>query len=341
MLLNIIFLVVNIISTSNLSNNPEELGKVNWIRDYDQALERSMNEDKAVFILFQEVPGCSTCKNYGNNVLSHPLIVEAIEDNFIPLVIYNNKGGKDAKVLQKFNEPSWNNPVVRVVNSKGKNIVPRLSGNYSALGITNTIINSMLANNMIAPEYLHLLAEELSLNNGQLKESYVSMYCFWTGEKVIGNIEGVAETEAGFMDGREVVRFKYNPEIVDYNDILSTANKAKCADRVYTNDSSERKHAKKTTGYEAHKTSAYRKDRTPKYYLANTVFQYLPLTKLQAQRINTALGSGKSAEEYLSPRQLTLYEFIGKNKSKRWATLYDQNFEKSWWEIISQVDLKS
>ena len=87
-------IITIILSTANIDGNPEELGKVNWIRDYDQALEQSKTQDKPVFILFQEVPGCSTCKNYGNNVLSHPFIVEAIEDNFIPLVIYNNKGGR-------------------------------------------------------------------------------------------------------------------------------------------------------------------------------------------------------------------------------------------------------
>ena len=46
-------------------------------------------------LLFQEVPGCSTCRNYGHNVLSHPLMVEAIESLFVPLAIFNNKEGKE------------------------------------------------------------------------------------------------------------------------------------------------------------------------------------------------------------------------------------------------------
>jgi cytochrome oxidase Cu insertion factor (SCO1/SenC/PrrC family) len=46
---------------------PEELGKVKWLRNYDQAIAQSDKNGKPVLILFQEVPGYSTCRNYGNN----------------------------------------------------------------------------------------------------------------------------------------------------------------------------------------------------------------------------------------------------------------------------------
>ena len=64
------------------NNQSEELGKVSWYRDYEQALSVSKKENKPVLILFQEVPGCATCRNYGHNVLSHPLMTEAIENEF-------------------------------------------------------------------------------------------------------------------------------------------------------------------------------------------------------------------------------------------------------------------
>ena len=81
-------------------NQPEELGAVNWQRNFEQSFAEAERIGKPVFILFQEVPGCSTCRNYGNNVLSHPLIVEAIETLFVPIVVYNNKGGKDAEMKE-------------------------------------------------------------------------------------------------------------------------------------------------------------------------------------------------------------------------------------------------
>ena len=89
-------------------NQSEELGKVSWYRNYEEAVALAKKEDKSVLILFQEVPGCMTCRNYGQNVLSHPLMVDAIEHLFVPLAIYNNKKGKDDKVLKQFGEPAWN-----------------------------------------------------------------------------------------------------------------------------------------------------------------------------------------------------------------------------------------
>ena len=101
-------------------NQPIELGEIAWYRDFDQAKKLAVKEGKAIFILFQEVPGCATCRSYVKNVLSNPTIISAIEEAFFPLAIFNNKGGKDRETLNEYNEPSWNNPVVRIVNARGK-----------------------------------------------------------------------------------------------------------------------------------------------------------------------------------------------------------------------------
>jgi hypothetical protein len=107
--------------------NPVELGNVHWLRSMYEAQARSKSECKPILILFQEIPGCITCRSYGSDVLSRPLIVEEIETYFVPLAIYNNRGGQDAEVLQRYNEPAWNNPVVKIVDEKGKDLVARLS----------------------------------------------------------------------------------------------------------------------------------------------------------------------------------------------------------------------
>jgi thioredoxin-related protein len=90
------------------SEHPEEAGKVTWTRDLDAALASSKTTRKPVFTLFQEIPGCAGCKQFGNDVLSNPLLVEAIQTEFTPLLVHNNKAGKDSEVLKRFAEPSWN-----------------------------------------------------------------------------------------------------------------------------------------------------------------------------------------------------------------------------------------
>jgi Thioredoxin-like len=49
-----------------------ELGGVAWLRDYDRALALAAEQGKPILLLFQEVPGCSTCVRFGQDVLTHP-----------------------------------------------------------------------------------------------------------------------------------------------------------------------------------------------------------------------------------------------------------------------------
>jgi len=310
------------LSFSVPQNNPVELGKVNWLRSYDEALNLSKSKDLPVFILFQEVPGCATCSNYGHNVLSHPFIVEAIETHFIPLVIYNNKGGKDAAILKKYKEPSWNNPVARIVDHKGKNLVDRLAGNYSKLGVIDFIMNGLVASNQLAPGYLKLFQEEVLFEKSERKELTLSMYCFWTGEKEIGKIPGVFKTAAGFMNGREVVQVTYAPGLVSEKQLIKTAEQSKCADKVFTDNKAISKN--NVAG-----TSKFRYDKDQKYYLKKSKYAGIPMTAYQSLKANSLLGAGQNPAEILSPRQLELLDSKKRARSKK-----DLSFLNQWYNLL-------
>lgn len=272
-----------------------ELGLINWYRNYDEAIKRANKEDKDILILFQEVPGCSTCQNYGNNVLSHPLIVECVEDNFIPLAIFNNHKGHDWEILSKFKEPSWNNPVVRIVSTSGQDVTPRLTGQYSSLGLVNTILQALDERSIVTPKYLQLLYEELQPS----EELVLGMYCFWSGEKVIGNLRGVTHTEAGYMGGHEVVKIKYDPNYTDIDEIITSAKSNNCADIAFVESNNQLK-----STIDIKPISKYRKDKEDKYYLIHSKYRYLNLSPGQATKVNSYLGQGLNPEEWLSPRQL-------------------------------------
>lgn len=152
-------------SITNPLDQHIELGKVAWIRDYDEALAKSEATKKPVLMFFQEIPGCSTCVNYGKEVLSYPLMVELIENEFVPLAIYNNKPGKDAETLKRYNEMPWNNPVIRFLDSKGADIVLKLSNNYHLFGLYNKIIEVLTVLGREIPQYGKLLGDELKIKN--------------------------------------------------------------------------------------------------------------------------------------------------------------------------------
>jgi len=312
-------------------DNPVELGKVNWLRDYDKALALSEEKGLPVFILFQEVPGCATCSTYGNNVLSHPFIVEAIESHFVPLVIYNNKGGQDAKVLKRYKEPSWNNPVARIIDEDEKDLVSRLSGNYSKAGVVDLIINGMARSNQIAPTYLRLFQEELNYSGTDQKDLTLSMYCFWTGEKEIGKLPGVFKTAAGFMNGREVVQVAYDPSIVSEKELISSANKSRCADGIFTDDDKIAETASKIVGKDnVARTSKFRYDNDQKYYLKKSKYAQIPMTAYQSMKANSLIGSGQDPAEILSPRQLQLLSTKQNRSSKN-----KSSFEEKWYSIVN------
>ena len=317
---------------TDLPNQAIELGHVKWMRSYDKAIAKAKEEEKNVFILFQEVPGCATCRNYGQNLLTHPHIVEAIESYFVPLAIFNNKGGADAQILSKYGEPSWNNPVARIIDpNKEKDVVKRLNGRYDMPALIQTISQGILASNQLIPEYLNLLHEEYSARD--LRETHLSMYCFWSGEKNLGKLDGVVSTKAGFMNGAEVVKVQYDADKVSEGDLIAYAANKQCADRIFTDDKREIKAAKKHK-VASGKVGTFRPDNQPKYYTYNTEYKFLPMTRLQALKVNSAISERRSPKALLSPRQHKMLEAIQGNKFKKISAI-DKDFTKSWVEVIN------
>ncbi|MEN0050134.1 MAG: VPGUxxT family thioredoxin-like (seleno)protein, type 2 [Bacteroidota bacterium] len=312
---NLSLVVVLFFSTSLLAQQPVELGKVDWLRDMNLAQKQAKEDQKPIFLLFQEVPGCSTCQRYGKRVLSHPLIVEAIEDCFVPLVIHNNKGGKDREILNYYGEPSWNNPVVRIVDQDRQDLMPRLSGNYTPLAVVQSMLHVLEE----PPAYLELLKEELIAEAIGTKTTTLSMYCFWSGELKIGAMEGVVATEPGFMHGREVVQVTYNPSVTDYSKIVKQSRSVSCADEAFVHDSEQAKQAVRILGEESVREEGnFRFDKDRKYYLSKTHYRFVPMTPLQAIRANKLIAERKSLENILSPRQLALAEKIEQQPNKKW-----------------------
>lgn len=304
-----------------------ELGEVNWLRDIREAISRSKQSGKPILILFQEVPGCITCQRYGSEVLSQPLLVEAIEQEFVPLAIHNNKSGEDARVLKLFGEPSWNNPVVHIVDAGLKDLVPRLDGNYSPSGIADKMIKTLTNAKKNTPGYLKLAYDYVNVKNS--KQLSFSMACFWEGEKNLGKLEGVLSTEPGFIQGKEVVRVNYDPAVINMAHLIAEARKQECANSLFAEEKDMGeglmvdKALKKSTGF--------RPDHEPQYYLRHTAYRYVPMLPNQASRLNSILAKGGDPGSILSPAQIELYKFFQTHPSRGEPEAYRQaDFNKAW-----------
>ncbi len=318
--------------------NPEELGKVNWLRDYDEAIALAKAKNRPVLILFQEVPGCSTCKGFGKEALSHPLIVDAIENEFIPLAIHNNKSGKDAEVLKSFNEAAWNNPVVRIINSERKELCPRIA-NYQSTTLVKSMNTALHNFEQFVPQYLSLLSIDLQAEDSHKESATYAMDCFWTGEALLGELEGVLSTKAGKMDSHEVVTVSYDPEVIDYKSLTLQAQSLKCDSKVYYRNDTQKEIAETLVGKDKIKAvSTFRLDDDPKYYISKSSYKYVPMLSVQASRVNALLGKKRNPDHLLSPTQLRMYEFIEKYPALKWKNqVIANNFNASWEKVETQI----
>ncbi len=288
------------VMATNPSDQPEELGKVSWLRDYNAAIKASKKANKPIFLLFTEVPGCSTVKGFANGPLSDPLVVDAIQHEFIPLAIYNNTSGDaDAKILKKFDEPSWNNPVVRFIDSNGEDVRPRYSRGWKKAGLLKAMVEA-LDKTGGAPDYLKLTSNEA---NAKTKTAMFSMYCFWTGEVKFAGLEGVVATRPGFAAGREVVEVTYDPKQTTLSKLASDAAEVDAASGFMTNSDTD---LKAVTALPVLKSDdAFRYSaKDDKYQIRGTNWQSLNLTPAQATALNLAkVSQSKDARQVLSPTQ--------------------------------------
>lgn len=295
------------------SEHPE-LGVVRWERDFEAATQLAKRNGRPLLVLFDEVPGCATCVRYGRTTLSHPLLSEAAESEFVPVAVFNNLGGSDRELLERFREPSWNNPVVRILSPSGRDLAPRLAGDYRVETLAHRMRAALKASERPVPAYLDLLADSA---DGERSRFYLGMACFWSGQACVGALGPLARTRTGWMHGREVVEISVRTE--DAEALLRQAVKRGCGSHLYA-AGAEWRQLGAELGLQTGQEGELRP--TPKddlHGLGSHPLRVVPMTGAQAVRVNAALGTRRDPLEYLSPRQRGL----AARTAARWRDLPD------------------
>ena len=288
-----------------LQDNPVEVGNVRWGRDLDEALQQSRQTGRPIILFFQEIPGCIGCQTFGSEVLTNPLLVEAIEDEFLPVLVYNNRmGGSDEALLQRFGEPAWNFQVIRFLDAQGRDIIPREDKIWTLAGVATRMIESLQAVGRTAPLYLQALALENDTVNHAL--AGFAMACFWTGEYKLGKIDGVVRTEAGWYDHREVTLVTYHKGVIGIDELVARAAGEQCAQRVYLpagETIAESRLEKKVFKPDAYKVASPL-DQKKQLEKWSWLLSLPGLTPMQKTKLNSlAPDDHAAALAWLSPRQ--------------------------------------
>lgn len=294
-----------------------ELGEIAWHRDYDRGLALAAERGKPVLLLFQEVPGCSTCVRFGQDVLTHPLMVELISDRFVPVAIFNNHPGADAEILRRYDEPSWNNPVARFLGSDGAELLPRLGDRYDALGLHEKIGAALKILGDEAPGYFRLLGRDLLVEYGLSQCVTYATPCFWSGETSLAQHPAVITTDAGWVDGEEVVRVHLEPGVASRHQLDDYA---------------------RAEGFRPIDGGRFALDDEPQFYLRKSPARHLPLTPAQRTQINLAIPYRGSLADLLSPQQ-SAWLADPRLQQPRGSEAYRQDIRKSWPALAAQLGL--
>ncbi len=288
------------------ADQPPELGRVHFLRSLDDALARASSEKKPAFLLFDEIPGCSTCKGFGAGPLSQPLLVEAIETLFVPVCVHNNKDGADAQALKRFGEPAWNNPVVRFVDAQGRDVIAREENVWVGSALASRMHRALIAAKQSPPAWFELA--ELDARRDELPRAVFAMHCFWEGQATLGTLAGIADARPAFVDGLEVVEVRYDPKTLPLSKLVCAADSAGLARRAWFASAKEVDEARVVLGERAlplSKDPQAAPASDDLRALKRSPIQALGLPRAQAVRVNAELAAhGEPSSGTLSPRQL-------------------------------------
>lgn len=232
--------------------------------------------------------------------------MEAIESEFEPVLVVNNRPGKDAELLREFGEPAWNYQVVRFLNAEKRDIIPRRDRIWTVEALAARMGEALQAAGRPIPPYLSALAGVAAAEDPA--EAAFAMFCFWTGEFRLGGLDGVITTEAGWFEGREVTRVVWDRSVLSFEKLLATAEKFDCAQKVYVTETRDQAVAEAGRLRVGGLDESYRRARLSdqKRQISGTPFQKLNLSPVQATKINAfARSNPSSAYQWLSPQQKT------------------------------------
>jgi len=169
---------------------------------------------------------------------------------------------------------------------------------------------------------LRLIAEEQRARAAGLEQATFGMYCFWSGEAKLGRLEGVITTEPGFLSGSEVVEVLYDPDRITFQDLAERAQQSGAATQVFTRSDQQQAVASGVRGLSTSRTDAVsRPSRSDdKYQLAHSTLRFVPMTPLQATRVNAALSQRRDAQRLLSPQQRRLGALVTAHPDAGWTS---------------------
>lgn len=322
----------------------KELGAIKCqYSSIDEAKRESQRRGKPILCFDIETPGDQV---KGQEIFSHPLVVEAAESLFVMLL-------QTPKQCRQPVPPTR----VRILDQSGIDLVVAIGGDALSLAsMASLMIFGLKALQLSIPSYLKLLDEEES---GKVKhrpdgclQRTERQACFGmpnsqVGEVEFGSLDGVFATRIGFIGRQLVLQVTYDSTKLSYSNLTRFALQKCTADVVYYGSNDERIAAivevKRVEGHceIVQYIGPVQPGVDSKHALRQTMLKYVPLTNLQATRANrlVAMGVFNEATHLLSPRQgVILMKSMHSATRRTFTDVVDLPIAQAW-SILSDEQL--
>ena len=264
-----------------------------FAEDLADGLREAARTRRPLLVLVSEPtddPGSDAADSLGEE-----RVAEAIEEHFVPVRIAPERIPRGEP--WPYEQPGSETPTLLFLDADARQLVSRLDGTWTGGDVAREATIALRAVGAQPPDWLLLLVVELE--DAPTRTAVFSMPCFWTGEARLGSIDGVVDTRAGWYAGREVVEVTYRPDLVSEKQLVTEAREARCAASAWAPDPEGA-----LPPLEGEVRAARRSDQL--YALEHSRLRWLPITPLQARRINGALADRRPVDRWLSPRQLRI-----------------------------------
>ena len=111
---------------------------------------------------------------------------------------------------------------------------------------------------------------------------------------------------------------EFDPTVLPYERLVASAKEVDCTHRVYARTDKQLTVARKLVGAQAMRSDAAVDTKTTQQYHLSHYPEYhlLPLTAMQATRVNSLLASRESPDALLSPTQLAQHKVIAERLAR-------------------------
>ncbi|KXO88987.1 hypothetical protein AXK60_19275 [Tsukamurella pseudospumae] len=151
------------------------------------------------------------------------------------------------------------------------------------IALHDRVTTALETSGSAVPEWFAVVRGDLLIEAGLATRVHVETPCFWSGETSLAQFPGVITTNAGWIDGDEVVEVHVDPASISLDEFDRLAR--------------EEIFARTDKG-------PFRLDRQPQFYLEKSPWRAVPMTGAQRTAVNLAVAYGRDPAPYLSPRQL-------------------------------------